>query len=83
MFQRVQVFLLLVDCILIASNTNSQSLVGVWQYSANHSPRNFTYPDEFRPDRWLDDRDQKEYEHDHGDAMQPFSVGPRDCVGRK
>ncbi|KFA70077.1 Atr14 [Stachybotrys chlorohalonatus IBT 40285] len=63
--------------------TSTSSLVGVWQYSANHSPRNFTYPDEFRPDRWLDDRDQKEYEHDHGDAMQPFSVGPRDCPSQK
>jgi cytochrome P450 len=39
-------------------------------------------PHEFRPERWLEDRDEK-YTNDKFDAMQPFSVGPRDCIGRK
>jgi cytochrome P450 len=50
----------------------------------NHSSQNFTEPDAFIPERWLAD----EYEGQlfdkrrHG-ALQPFSVGPRNCIGKK
>lgn len=46
-----------------------------------HSPDNFTRPDEFIPERWLGDA--KEFEHDRKEALQPFSIGPRNCLGRK
>lgn len=40
---------------------------------------NFKHPYEFHPERWLHD---PEYEDDHLDAMEPFSVGPRNCLGK-
>ncbi|OTA54162.1 cytochrome P450 [Hypoxylon sp. EC38] len=53
--------------------------VGVWQLAANYSERNFTKPLEFHPERFLGD---KEFAQDDLSAMQPFSVGPRNCIGR-
>jgi cytochrome P450 len=37
-------------------------------------------PDSFRPERWLDG--SKEYENDKRDSMEPFSFGPRNCIGK-
>ncbi|KAJ9143404.1 putative Cytochrome P450 [Pleurostoma richardsiae] len=51
--------------------------VSVWQWAAYHSTRNFAQPFDFLPERWLD--------NPHGDkldAVQPFSIGPRNCIGR-
>lgn len=56
--------------------------VYVSQHAANHSPRNFTEPDAFAPERWLDERPGK-YESDKREVVQPFSFGPRNCLGRK
>ncbi|KAI1811604.1 cytochrome p450 monooxygenase [Poronia punctata] len=53
--------------------------VAVWQLAANYSPRNFTNPEEYRPERFLGD---PEFAEDDLSAMQPFSVGPRNCIGR-
>ena len=36
-------------------------------------------PYEFHPERWLGD---PEYKDDHLDALEPFSVGPRNCLGK-
>ncbi|KZL80355.1 isotrichodermin c-15 hydroxylase [Colletotrichum incanum] len=55
------------------------TLVEVQQWSVNHSPDNWTRPWEFRPERFLEDG---EGEHNHLDALQPFSVGPRNCIGK-
>jgi cytochrome P450 len=35
---------------------------------------------EFRPERWLGD---PKYKTDEFDAMQAFSTGPRNCIGKK
>jgi cytochrome P450 len=43
-------------------------------------PRNFRNASEFIPERWLGD---KRFEDDQRQALQPFSVGSRDCVGKK
>jgi len=51
-------------------------------YSAYRSPRNFTDPDEFHPERWLSPT-TRQYEADQKDVMQPFSYGPRSCIGKK
>lgn len=52
--------------------------VSVGGWAASHSPDNFRDPDTFIPERWLD----KEYDSDLKKAMQPFSLGPRGCIGR-
>ncbi|KAL8772206.1 MAG: hypothetical protein Q9194_004677 [Teloschistes cf. exilis] len=50
------------------------------QYAAYMSQRNFTSPWTFAPSRWLDDA---QYKNDKLDVVQPFSVGPHNCIGKK
>jgi cytochrome P450 len=60
--------------------TLSQATVDVWQWAVHHNPDHFALPDEFIPERWLDD---PRFANDAKRALQPFSIGPRDCVGKK
>jgi cytochrome P450 len=53
--------------------------VSVYQWAACRSPQNFKDPNSFIPERWLDD---EKYADDIKEACQPFSYGPRNCVGR-
>jgi cytochrome P450 len=48
-------------------------------YSTYRSPEHFAEPNEFRPERWLGD---PKYTDDNLDAVEPFHVGPRNCVGK-
>lgn len=59
----------------------AKTTVGVHQWSANRSSLNFYLPDTFVPERWMG-RD-KRFENDKRDACQPFSFGPRNCIGQK
>ena len=54
--------------------------VGVTSWAATHSPQNFMAPEEFAPERWLDDPG---FAKDDRQASQPFSMGARNCVGKK
>ncbi|KAL1606170.1 hypothetical protein SLS60_003571 [Paraconiothyrium brasiliense] len=54
--------------------------VYVSQHATNHSMRNFKDPDVYVPERWLGD---EKYVNDNRDAMNPFSFGPRNCLGKK
>ncbi|KAK7416664.1 hypothetical protein QQZ08_011930 [Neonectria magnoliae] len=54
--------------------------VEVWQWASYHNPANFIRPDEFIPERWLGD---PLFANDRKEAFQPFSVGPRNCIGKK
>ena len=56
--------------------------VYVTQYAAHVSASNFTGPKDFVPERWLANPPAR-YADDNRKAMQPFSVGPRNCIGRK
>ncbi|KAI0833908.1 cytochrome P450 ClCP1 [Hypoxylon sp. FL0890] len=55
------------------------AVVAVWQYAINHDSRYWTEPDTFAPERFLGD---PKFKDDQLDAMQPFSIGPRNCIGR-
>ncbi|KAI8633029.1 putative cytochrome P450 monooxygenase [Xylariaceae sp. FL1651] len=55
------------------------TVVSVYQWAINHDERFWTEPEKFAPERWMDD---PKYKGDQLDAMQPFSVGPRNCIGR-
>ena len=57
-----------------------QTRVGVAHNSAYRSALNFKNPDSFEPERWLPNTG---YDDDQKEAMQPFSVGPRNCLGKK
>ena len=54
--------------------------VYVSQHSVSYSERNFKKCDKYVPERWLGDI---EYKDDKRDVVQPFSFGPRSCLGRK
>lgn len=66
----------------------------VSQWAAHHSEENFADPEVFVPERWLDGEDvvgdgkgnkwkrEEKYEGDRRGAMQPFSFGPRNCLGK-
>lgn len=53
--------------------------MSIHQFSTYRSEDHFKNPYEFRPERWLGD---PEYKDDHLDAVEPFSVGPRNCIGK-
>ncbi|OBS23183.1 hypothetical protein FPOA_03738 [Fusarium poae] len=53
--------------------------VSLPQLPAYSSSTNFKNPQEFVPERWLDD---PLYVNDCKAVLQPFSMGPRDCIGK-
>ena len=54
--------------------------VYVSQHAANHSARNWKDPERFVPERWLG---EERYEGDRREVWNPFSFGPRNCLGRR
>jgi len=56
------------------------TVTAVWQWAINHDPKNFNRPMGFHPERFLGD---PAFKSDKLDAMQPFSVGPNNCIGKK
>ncbi|GME31502.1 Cytochrome P450 [Neofusicoccum parvum] len=54
--------------------------VSVTQYAAFRSPLNFKDPDSFIPERWFPDTG---FDDDRKEVFQPFSFGPRNCLGKK
>lgn len=60
-------------------NTPSQTAVSVCQWSAFHSESNFKDPEAFIPERWLGD---ERFASDKKEALQPFGMGPRGCLGK-
>ncbi|KAJ5113438.1 hypothetical protein N7456_001972 [Penicillium angulare] len=55
------------------------TVVAVWHWAAYHNPKHWTDPFAYRPERFLQD---PKYANDRFDVLQPFSQGPRNCIGR-
>lgn len=53
--------------------------VYVSQHATYHSERNFKDAEKFVPERWLG---TGEYDVDKKEAFNPFSFGPRNCIGK-
>lgn len=53
--------------------------IGIPHYAAYRSSRNFKNSEKYAPERFLGD---KEYAEDKRSVIQPFSVGPRNCIGQ-
>nr|B3FWT9.1 RecName: Full=Cytochrome P450 monooxygenase rdc4; AltName: Full=Hypothemycin biosynthesis cluster protein rdc4 [Pochonia chlamydosporia]ACD39773.1 cytochrome P450 [Pochonia chlamydosporia] len=64
-----------------ASNMHIQSVVFYSQYASYHSPSHFARPHEFIPERWSQNP-PAEFANDRLEAVQAFSAGPRDCIGK-
>ncbi|KAB2109095.1 hypothetical protein AG0111_0g2556 [Alternaria gaisen] len=57
--------------------------VSVSIFAAFRSPDNFSNPLSFVPERWIPtDPLYEQYANDNRDVFQPFSFGPRNCIGR-
>lgn len=59
--------------------------MGVHPLSTTHSEANFHLPNQFIPERWLPKMIQdplSPFYHDKREAVQPFSVGSRACLGK-
>lgn len=63
------------------TNKATQVSVAIPHYATFRQRKNFTKPDSFLPDRWMD-KDGL-YPSDRREVLQPFSFGPRACIGRK
>lgn len=59
--------------------------ITVSHWAAYHSPTNFQQPYSFIPERWLPDsalfQKTPEFQHEKRKVFQPFSAGPRNCIG--
>lgn len=53
--------------------------IGVNHMAMYRSEAHFKHANEFHPERWLGD---PEFKDDHLDALEPFSTGPRNCLGK-
>ncbi|KXJ87451.1 cytochrome P450 [Microdochium bolleyi] len=62
----------------------AKTAVAVPQWAAYQSAHNFSEPQRFLPERWLAgvNTTDPRFIHDQRDVLQPFSVGPRNCIGR-
>lgn len=73
---------IMIDGRLIPRNT----VVGVSLFNIHRRPENFSRPLEFHPERFLSREDERydvNFANDRLDAFQPFSMGPRNCIGGK
>ncbi|KAK5123311.1 hypothetical protein LTR85_002742 [Meristemomyces frigidus] len=55
--------------------------INISMLGANPAATNFHRPDDFVPERWLDDA-PAEFANDNKAVFQPFGMGTRNCIGR-
>jgi cytochrome P450 len=55
-------------------------VIGIHHYAFYRNPNFYQLPDSFIPERWQDDL---QFHSDAKKAFQPFSFGPRNCIGKK
>ncbi len=55
-------------------------MVACWQWAMNHTTQNWVEPFQFKPERFLEGGKDV---HDKVEALQSFSLGPRNCIGKK
>ncbi|KAI9725830.1 MAG: hypothetical protein M1828_002459 [Chrysothrix sp. TS-e1954] len=57
--------------------------IGITLLAAFQSAQNFAQPQRYAPERWLTGKERPDWAmKDRLDACQPFSAGPRNCVGK-
>lgn len=69
------------DFSILTTSKYKQVSVSMSLYSAFHAAEHFKNPEAFVPERWLNESD--EYANDKKEAFQPYSYGPRNCLGQQ
>lgn len=64
-----------------APTNHNQTIVACHHYASYHSESNFALPGKFMPERWLSS--DPVFDNDKKDVLQPFSLGPRVCLGKQ
>lgn len=65
---------------ILGEHITSGTAVGIHKYAIAHTKHNFVSPDEFIPERFTE---RERFPYDRREALNPFSYGPRACIGRK
>lgn len=69
----------MIDGVFVPAGTT----VGVNHFACSRHPDNFSDPENFAPERWLEgSRDMGPFDRDDRNCSQPFSYGPRNCLGK-
>ncbi|KAH8880867.1 cytochrome P450 [Thozetella sp. PMI_491] len=55
------------------------TICAAWQWALYHNEKNFQDPFGYHPERFMGD---PRFADDKFELLQPFSVGPRNCIGR-
>jgi cytochrome P450 len=66
----------------LLANNRFETNISLNQWAACRSPLNFTEPDKFLLERWLQSDEGSRLNTDGKKTLQPFSFGPRDCIGK-
>lgn len=64
---------------IVGEHIPGGTTVSVGNWASSHSERNFKDAYEFIPERWMDRKNATDKLH----ASNPFSLGPRGCIGKK
>ena len=59
-----------------------QTSISMGQWFMGRSELFFNSPLEFRPERWLDSHSKDPSGRPIEDVLKPFSMGPRNCLGK-
>ncbi|KAL8789473.1 MAG: hypothetical protein Q9195_006798 [Heterodermia aff. obscurata] len=68
------------DSLIAGHPIPKDTIVSIHQYSTYRSEDNFYRANEFWPERWLPD--MPEFATDKKNALNPFLLGPRNCIGQ-
>lgn len=76
--------LLVATCSYPLLTPSLQTVASVFQWASNHAPQYWADPYAFHPERFLPESEGRpqRFATDRQDAMQPFSMGPRNCIGK-
>ncbi|KAL1980637.1 hypothetical protein VTN96DRAFT_3888 [Rasamsonia emersonii] len=64
---------------IIGTYVPENTIVAIHQWALYRREEYFTDPNHYHPERWLGD---SRFANDKREALQPFHVGPRNCLGR-
>ncbi|KAG0154582.1 hypothetical protein PDIDSM_150 [Penicillium digitatum] len=64
--------------IVCGEHVPGKTVLSVNHWATYHNAKNFRQPNQFIPERWISD----EFATDNKAAFQPFSFGPRNCIGK-